>query len=252
MDYFAKNVFRINGDQNITGKWTMASVEIEGELTEGTLINGLNFDTDIVRDDEKGIINIAGFKSFSNLTIDKLICDEPCILKDTDITKWLGTFIYPNQKNIITGKLTVDKINADNVKTDRPINGIFFNTDTILTKSTDQIINGNVTIIADEVLIQNLTVNQINSQPAEFLKDLWRKGDTNPIESQVNFVQPIIVGDLNFDGKMFGVRKDEMDLKLSEADLLYERMVNEVEKFDNVLKRALSVYESKFTFKLFF
>lgn len=186
-----------------------------------------------------------GFKSFSNLTINNLVCEQPCMLKGVDIMRWLSTFIYPNQTIFLNGNLKVKQVNAEHLITDRPINGIYFNSDTILTTSTDQIINGNVTVFADRVNIQKLSVNQINSKPVDLFSNVWLKGDQSPIESEVVFVQPVIVGDLRFEGKMFGVEKRDMDLNVTDVDLQYEQMSKEVDVLNKIMDRIIFCYESK-------
>lgn len=249
--YFSENVFRASGEQTITGKWTIAEVNLQGPLDPSTKVNGLNLATDLVNCDDRYPINITGIKTFSNLTINRLICDEPCIIKNIDIEKWFDSFANPNQKNYINGKLTVNNLNATHIITDRPINGIIFNSDTILTKNTDQIINSNITAIEDAnsvgmLIFKNLTVNTINSKPIDFLNNIWKKGDIMAKETQVTFIQPIVVGDLNFDGQLFGIEGKDLISNKTDVEIDYIQMNNELYEFNLIMERTANFYESKF------
>jgi hypothetical protein len=242
IDEFANNVLRKGKDQTINQKWHVKKLIIDGDFT-GT-INGLNFVDDVLHTGNWETAVVTGFKKIHTMNVSDV---STRFINGIDVENWLNHTVMINAATPqeIEGRVRLTSpVFYNDLQVDGRVNGIEFNSETVLTKSGEgQLINGDLTIRSmtpqgmKSLLIENLFLqNGINGRN---VKKLYEKAlktiDTKIDSKRLVFEKPLTVKSLETSKSIFGVNmaefQDESDrnnnfVKFHE-DLEYLRHVSD-------------------------
>lgn len=243
---FDKNVLKINKEQTITGLWKLSKVLIAGDLND-VIINGLNLVKDILRYDVTDVTVMAP-KTFRNVIVDQLNCTT-CIVQGCNLNEWIRNAVTRTGENVIKGKVSVVTAEVEEVFTNNTINGLIFGPNTMLTKSTEQIFDTDLVILStldrkQRIEITGLDVNTLNGFDVDFLGNVATRGSANKrIESRINFIQPVVIGDLVCTGDVFGVNMTAMVAPDEQIEEKFIKLSGELDRYYSIAERIHYGYQ---------
>uniref|UniRef100_A0A182IQZ7 Uncharacterized protein n=1 Tax=Anopheles atroparvus TaxID=41427 RepID=A0A182IQZ7_ANOAO len=199
--------------------------KLYGDFNIKTL-NGHNIETDYLRADVS-VNNFTAIKRFRELHVETIICPPPCVIQEVDMDEWYKNGLRLKGNQTIEGTLhIVDGVITGNVEVLGTVNGIRFDPDHLLLKTTPQSINGSLSLITKfpkenkifPMVFESLHAKMINGKDvARFLTNAARR-DTNPliINNPVSFVSPMEAEETVLEGDMlFGVNITDLILSTS-------------------------------------
>lgn len=196
---------------------------------------------DIVRYSRPKENIIYADKNFENVKINHLICGGQCTLQYVNMGEWISKTVMVYSDYVVQGITYIENPIIANVNVLGTVNNQTFNSNTILRKSTEQNILGNVYIRNKPYQVATLTfgniyLNYINSYNfSEFYNSLvlrHRRSELNAnIFSNIQFLQPLWIDDLYVDvinDRNFSV------LSNTEVNHLTDQFRNKVKKLNRI------------------
>lgn len=162
LSYFRDNVLKqSSGIQIVSGAWKFGDVKINGNLSS-TLINGLNFNNDIVRFSRPELNIVRASKTFNSLRTNNMVCPiEGGSVNGVDIGEWIGKAALLNNNYTIQGTTYLRNPVISHVDALGTVNNMTFRADSILLKQKHQRIYRNVHIGSQSNPLQKLTFESI-------------------------------------------------------------------------------------------
>lgn len=249
LTYFNEAVLKLDTEQTITGDWKFKEVHIAGDFNV-PMINNLNLVNDIVRHDAQWN-NITAKKIIQNLSAKNLNCPYPCIVQGVDLVDWMSSSVSRDGDHTIQGHVIFEgPVTIHELYSDKPINNITFQKDMILSKTGEQVINGNIRIInkygnSGQFVIESLDAGEINSKSVnEFFLNLVLRGDQDKttIDSKLNFIKPLTVGHLKCDGKFYGTDLKSLTSEIDNTALL-KQYETERDGYYKISERLYQTYQ---------
>lgn len=156
-------------------------------------MNNLNLASDVVRWDRLNANIIQAEKSFGAIDIERLYCEANCLLQGVDVAKWIATSVLNAFDYSINGKIHLHNAIILNLIAVGPVNGVKFNSKTVLLSNVRQRIDGSVTIgrpdqidMLTPLTFNNLNVGSINGRNfSEFHTNLITRNHRNRIAADI-------------------------------------------------------------------
>lgn len=225
ISHFNRNVFKKNVDQEITGKWKFASVNVKGNLNLPS-INNLTFPNDVLTAQQLDSVVITGHKKFKNLRARNV---KASFINDINLADWFFNSVKLREENQkVEGKVTLhNAVFYNDIEVKGLVNDFQFNAETVLTKSTpNQVIQGDLIVktkttrpmkilksIFNQLFLSN-SINGINF--TDFFENSLKRQDRE-ISTDLIFDRPLNVEELETNG--FNIYDVNMGTFLSEMDV---------------------------------
>ncbi|XP_076300033.1 uncharacterized protein LOC143218620 isoform X2 [Lasioglossum baleicum] len=230
-DMFDNALMHSNKDQEITAKWTFNKLKITDKLHARNKINNINLKTDVMRLDSKKIL-VSGKTKVTTLTAESV--------NALNFKEWAKNSLTKKQKSaIIKGQKNFNAITANNINVSGIVMGHVL-TET-LSKSADQIINGQIKIqgmIDASMLVINGLVNDVNLTDL-ISRQLKKWAPVQRIKTDVELQNSLrIFGNLAINQSYGNVKLKNFSKNSSSMELVGERMKN-YSKATGTIKAAL-------------
>ncbi|XP_076653210.1 uncharacterized protein LOC143359262 [Halictus rubicundus] len=230
-DMLDNALIRSNEDQEITAKWTFNKLKVTDKLHARDKINNINLRTDVMRFDSEKIL-VAGKTKVMTLTAESM--------NGLNFNEWARNSLTRKQKfATIKGRKIFNVITANNINVSGTVMGHVLSK--TLSKSADQIINGQIeiqgTIDASTLVIDGLVndVNLIDLISSQLRKQRPLQKIKTDVELQNSFR---IFGNLAINHTYGNIELKNFSKNYSSIESVAERMKN-YSKATRTIKAAL-------------
>lgn len=167
-------------------------IHFAGNIKVNTL-NNLRLSSDIVRWDRPNENIIRAAKRFGAINIERLYCQDNCLVQGIDIAKWIASSVLNPIDYSINGRVHLHNAVISQMIAVGPVNGVKFNSKTVLLSHTPQRIDGSVIIGKPEQLdtltpltFNDMRVSFVNDRNfSEFHANLIRRSHRNRISTEI-------------------------------------------------------------------